>query len=281
MRKLIITADDYGMSKSVNEAIKEGIELNVIKSTNVMLGMDYCRNIVDIKKRFPKVSIGIHWTLTAGKSVEKEERIQTLIDKDGFFLSRPVFVRKFNKGEIKIDHIYRELKAQYSKFYNFIGEPDYWNTHQNIHLNFKLFSLFISIAKELNIKKMRNHERITVPSRTRSMFSYLKPTLEPAKKIILKKWMKNAWKTGFRAPGGSLFLLDSNDKFDFEYICKKAKWKTSSIAELVIHPAKEIDSKYFGSISSKRILEYNYYVNPRIKEMSKLHQITLCGFEEV
>lgn len=41
MKKLIITADDYGMSPYVNCAINQGIEAGIITSTNVMPGMEY------------------------------------------------------------------------------------------------------------------------------------------------------------------------------------------------------------------------------------------------
>lgn len=36
MKKLIITADDYGMSRGVNDAIDAGIEAGLITATNVM-----------------------------------------------------------------------------------------------------------------------------------------------------------------------------------------------------------------------------------------------------
>ena len=39
MKKLIITADDYGMSRAVNDAIDAGIAAGLITSTNVMVNM--------------------------------------------------------------------------------------------------------------------------------------------------------------------------------------------------------------------------------------------------
>jgi predicted glycoside hydrolase/deacetylase ChbG (UPF0249 family) len=49
--KLIITADDYGMSPAVNNAIEAGIEAGLITSTNVMTNMDYYKDAINLKKK--------------------------------------------------------------------------------------------------------------------------------------------------------------------------------------------------------------------------------------
>ena len=67
MKKIIITADDYGMSKGVNEAIDAGIEAGLITSTNVMTNMEYYKEAKKLREK--DVSVGIHWTISAGYPV--------------------------------------------------------------------------------------------------------------------------------------------------------------------------------------------------------------------
>ncbi|MGN1059927.1 MAG: ChbG/HpnK family deacetylase, partial [Clostridia bacterium] len=67
MKQLIITADDYGMSAGVNEAIEQGVSAGLITSTNVMVNMEYLQEVSLLKKKFPALSVGLHWTLSAGK----------------------------------------------------------------------------------------------------------------------------------------------------------------------------------------------------------------------
>ena len=141
MKKLIITADDYGMSPGVNQAIEEGIGCGLITSTNVMANMDYAQDAATLKQKFPNVSVGIHWTLSAGRPVSKPEEIPSLVNENGEFHSYQEFRKRYRSELIKEEEIITELKNQYEKFCEICGEPDYWNTHQNIHVDFKLFRL--------------------------------------------------------------------------------------------------------------------------------------------
>ena len=50
MKKLIVTADDYGMSSAVNRAIDAGAKIGLITSTNVMTNMDYYCEAVKLKE---------------------------------------------------------------------------------------------------------------------------------------------------------------------------------------------------------------------------------------
>ena len=60
-KKLIITADDYGMCDSVNRAIEECIAKKVVLSTNVMTNMECAADAATLREKYPYVSIGIHY----------------------------------------------------------------------------------------------------------------------------------------------------------------------------------------------------------------------------
>lgn len=69
MPKIIITADDYGMCSEVNRAIDEGIENGIITTTNVMTNMAALSEAADLRERYPRLSIGLHWNVTTGRPV--------------------------------------------------------------------------------------------------------------------------------------------------------------------------------------------------------------------
>lgn len=64
MKQLIITADDYGMSRAVNDAIEAGMAAGLITTTNVMTNMPLYKEAKTLKDKFPNVSVGVHWTLS-------------------------------------------------------------------------------------------------------------------------------------------------------------------------------------------------------------------------
>ncbi|MFA5383176.1 MAG: ChbG/HpnK family deacetylase [Eubacteriales bacterium] len=281
MKNLIITADDYGMSLSVNNAIEECAAAGIVNATNLMVGMKFYESIVNIKKYFPKISIGLHWTLTAGYPVSDKREIPSLVNNDGLFWSYPEFRNKLRRRIISFKEIKKELLAQYQRYINICGEPDYWNTHQNVHIGFRIFDTFLDVASSLRILKMRNHNRLYVRPKGEITISASRRVIEPVKRIILKYWQLNANRIDIKSPDGLITLLCEEDKFDLEYVFSNIVWRNKRLGELVIHPATLNDSVYFGNITENRIKEYNLFRNPQVRELALERGIFLCGFEEI
>lgn len=138
-----------------------------------------------------------------------------------------------------------------------MGQPDYWNTHQNTHVDFGIYSLVVETAAQLGIMKMRSHQRIYVPGSDNSQkMPILWRLAEPIKSKMLDTWQSNAHKKGMASPSGLIVCLNSKDVFKPEYLFGNIEWKEKDVAEYVIHPATENDSPYFGKIVDKRICEF-------------------------
>ena len=279
MKKLIITADDYGMSKAVNEAIDAGIEAGLITSTNVMTNMPFYKEALKLKDK-NNISVGIHWVLACGKPVLPAEEIPTLVASDGQFYPYPEFRKRLGKKLISFEDIKKELVAQYNRYYELMGQPDYWNTHQNTHVDFGIYRLFVDTAVELGINKMRSHQRIYVPgSENANKYSLKWRILEPIKSRMLNVWQNNAHKKGISSPDGLICCLNRNDVNNLEYLFKNIRWKKKSVGEYVIHPATENDSPYFGRIVDQRIREYEMFSSEKTKKFIDDSGVELVSFE--
>lgn len=282
MKQLIITADDYGMSAGVNEAIEQGVSAGLITSTNVMANMEYLQEVSLLKMKFPDLSVGLHWTLSAGKPVLAPEKVKTLLNQDGKFFPYKVFMERYKKGLISNDEIKQELTAQYNKFVELTGhEPDYWNTHQNVHVAFTLYQLFVDTAAELKIFKMRNHQRIYVTASQKKKRSMKWILLEPVKKRILKSWQDYAGKKHMLYPDGLIVALCPEDDKNLNYTFSNIKWGKNNIGEYVIHPAAKIDSEYFGRITENRIREYKNFTDEKTKKIIADNDIELISYDEI
>ena len=280
MNQLIVTADDYGMSKGVNEAIDAGISCGLITSTNVMTNMEYYREAA--KLRNMPVSVGVHWTISAGKSVLPPNEIPSLVDSDGNFFSYGQLRSRYRKGLISDNDIVKELKAQYNRFVEVCGEPDYWNTHQNTHVDFRIFRLFVDTAKGLGIYKMRSHQRVYVPGSDKSKKMSLKwRLLEPVKSKMLDNWLRNAHNKGMSSPEGVVVCLNKKDLDDLSYVFGHIKWQNKQIAEYVIHPATVNDSPFFGKVVEQRITEWKQFTASETGEQLQKNNISLINFSAI
>ena len=281
MKKLIITADDYGMSRAVNDAIDAGIEAGLITTTNVMTNMPLYKEAIKLKDK-KGVSVGIHWVLSCGKPVLPASEVPTLVSDKGEFYLYPEFRNRLRKKLISFDDIKKELIAQYNLYYELMGQPDYWNTHQNTHVDFKIYRLFVDVAKELGINKMRSHQRIYVKGSDNSQKMSLKWRLmEPLKSKMLDCWQGNAHKKGIVSPNGLIVCLNNNDINNLSYLFNNISWENNQIGEYVIHPATENDSPYFGKIIDQRIREYEMFTSIETKKLIEKANIELVSFDEV
>lgn len=278
MKQLIITADDYGMSKAVNDAVEAGMAAGLITTTNVMTNMPFYSEAICLKSKFPDVSVGLHWTLSgAGRPVAPIDQVSTLVDNNGNFLPYKDFRNRYRKGLIKNDEVLIELKKQFELFYDLMGMPDYWNTHQNAHVDFKIYHLFVELASQLKIPAMRSHQRIYVPaSNPKDKLPLIWCLIEPFKSRLIDRWQHNAHKKGLVSPEGLIVTLRTRDMNNIEYVFKNIQWKKHNVGEFVIHPATQNDSPFFGKIIDQRITEYELFSSEKTKK-----EIERCGIQLV
>lgn len=281
MKKMIITADDFGMCSSVNEAIIDCIEVGVVCSTNVMVNMESAGDATLLRQKYPKLSIGIHYNFTVGKPIRSKEEVKTLVNENGFFHSLKDFRKLYHKKKICNAEIISEMEAQYNEFVALCGAPDYWNSHENVHLDFFLYQIFTNKSERLNIMKMRSNQRIYLPASRHQTMSLKWHLFNPIKTLVINTWQNQSKKKGILSPDGLILCLNEEDKFNFEYLCKNIRWAAKNVAELLIHPAKTLGCEYFGDLTDKRLNEYEYYSKHAATGVANENGISICGYNEI
>lgn len=282
MKKLIITADDYGMCDSVNRAIDECIEAKVVLSTNVMTNMEAANEAAFLKKKYPYVSVGLHYNFTVGCPISPIDKVRSLVDDNGEFLSYSKIREKCKNKTYSVDEILCEMKAQWERYLEICGEPDYWNTHENVHVYPRVYQLFTEQALEFGITKMRSHQRIFVPSSTGVSDKSLKWTItNPIKQIMLNSWQASSAKKGVSSPDGLLVRMNEEDKLKLEYLFSNINWQKNEVAEIAIHPSKDGNNKYFGEITELRVKEYECFSSKKVLDIANKANLEIVGFEVV
>lgn len=78
MTRLIINADDFGLTPGINKGIIEAHKKGIITSTSLLVGSTYAKEAASLAFEHPKLSIGIHLTILGLKSVLPYSEIPTL-----------------------------------------------------------------------------------------------------------------------------------------------------------------------------------------------------------
>src|SRR5262245_35098906 len=281
-RRLIVTADDYGMCAAVNDAIEECLSVGSVRATCAMVNMPLFDAVASLRRKFPDHAVGIHWTLTQGPSVLSKAQIPTLLGLDGQFHPILEFRRRWLRGRIKAEEVKSELRAQCHKFNRVAGGPDFWNTHQNSHVLPRLFDLCVLVGRELGIPAMRSHRRFTVPRRMSPLRHNLRHPLSWFKGRVIARWVANAEAKGVLMPDGRLYTpgYDGSAIASLAEILGRIEWRGVKRAlELVVHPATAVDEGLFGSLQQSRVLEYKSLRDPGLIGEFAQSNIELAGFD--
>ena len=67
MRRLIVNADDFGLTSGVNRAVAEAFDAGVVTSTTLMAGQPTTEEALPIAAGRPTLGVGLHFNLTHGR----------------------------------------------------------------------------------------------------------------------------------------------------------------------------------------------------------------------
>jgi hopanoid biosynthesis associated protein HpnK len=156
MKQLIFNADDFGMTRGVNEGIIRGHREGILTSTTLMANGLAFDDAVQKALQNPKLGVGCHLVLVGGKSIAPPENLASLVDSQGNLPdSLGGFVARVTAGVIQPDHIERELTAQIEKIRGAGIAPSHLDSHKHTHAHPWVMEVVGKVAQRFGITKIR------------------------------------------------------------------------------------------------------------------------------
>jgi len=155
-RRLIVNADDFGRSPSINEAVIRAHREGVLTTASLMVNEPACEEAVTLARENPQLGVGLHLTLLCGHSALPPDQIPNLVNARGEFATNPAAAgfRYFFRRSLR-NQLEREIHAQFRKF-RATGLPlDHVNGHLHLHLHPTVFRILMANAGRLGIKRLR------------------------------------------------------------------------------------------------------------------------------
>jgi predicted glycoside hydrolase/deacetylase ChbG (UPF0249 family) len=154
-----INADDFGLSRSINQGIIHSFESRIIQTASISINGSDCDYAVDYLTSAQNNKVGIHITLV-GSEVPVSSNLRYLVGSNGQLLSRNlIFLKAFFNKNVFLE-IYTESKAQIEKALNLNFEITHLDSHQHLHINPLFHKIFIRLCREFNIPKLRTPRSI-------------------------------------------------------------------------------------------------------------------------
>lgn len=158
MSRLIINADDFGLTPGVNRAILELNEAGVVTSTTLMAGASATADAIKKVLGTRSLGVGCHVVLVDGEPALQASEIPTLVDSNtgSFRATLVAFLLRLFTGRISAVEVEAEAAAQIHVLQSKGLKLTHIDTHKHTHMFPAVLRPVLRAARAAGIRAVRN-----------------------------------------------------------------------------------------------------------------------------
>ncbi len=158
MSRLIVNADDFGLTAGVNRAIIELHKARVLTSATLMARAAGTEQAIDLARSAPSLGVGCHVVLVDGEPLLKPKDLPSLVDQHtGAFQPKlGAFLQKLLAGRISETEIEAEAAAQIALLQSRGLHLTHIDAHKHAHMFPAVLKPLLRAAKAAGIRAIRN-----------------------------------------------------------------------------------------------------------------------------
>jgi hypothetical protein len=262
MKKLIINADDLGLTPGVTRGIIDAHLKGIVTSTSALMNSSHiAESLASVCKDAPELGVGVHLVLTWGKPLLPADEVPSLVDIKGQFHK----IHQLSAGSniFNFDEVRAEWQAQIEAFIAAGRIPDHLDSHHHSsYSSLELFLVMLELAQEYNLP-------IRFPSKPEGNF----PAIEPLVQVLGQSTVlcPQSCITAFYGDGVSMANLA-------EIISKTPE----GVSELMCHPGYADSQLLEGSsYTTPRELELRILTSKDIKAAIEENGVLLARFSDL
>jgi len=271
VRRLIVNADDFGRSVSINKAVIRAHREGILTSASLMVNEPGCAEAVASAMDNPTLGVGLHLALVCGRSALPPDKIPGLVNAHGEFSNNPVTagMNYFFKRSLR-EQLRAEIHEQFARF-RATGLPlDHVNGHLHLHMHPVVFEILMEDAGKLGIRHMRltrEPYRLDQPlAKGRQLYRAVHALIYL---ILSRRASAVLQRRGIRHTH-HVFGLLQNDRVDATYVKKLLDVLPPGDSELYSHPSFD-----------KFRHEFEALVCPDVCEMIRRCGIKLIRYQDL
>jgi len=156
VKRLIVTADDFGTSAEVNDAVEQAHRDGILTAASLMVAGDAAADAVARARTLPTLGVGLHVVLVEGRPVLPAGRIPALVDGTGNFrtdMARAgvtIFASPAARRQLAA-----EIEAQFAAFAATGLTLDHVNAHKHFHLHPTIATAILKIGQRYGMRAAR------------------------------------------------------------------------------------------------------------------------------
>jgi hopanoid biosynthesis associated protein HpnK len=161
VRRLIVNADDFGLTAGVNRAIVETHGDGVVSSATLMANGAAFEDAVTAARSAPNLSVGCHVVLVDGTPVSPPGAVDTLLairsaEPGKFYSSLSAFAARAMLGGFDRDQLVAEVTAQIRKIQSTGLQVTHLDSHKHAHIFPEILAALLRAARICGVRAIRN-----------------------------------------------------------------------------------------------------------------------------
>lgn len=287
MIELILNADDFGLTRGVNEGIIRAHRDGILTSATLMANGLAFEDAVERARAVPSLGVGCHLVLVGGRAVSAPGDIPSLVDREGKLpRSLGSLVTRLSAGFIREKHIEREFHAQIEKIRRAGIEPTHLDTHKHTHAHPRVMETLGRVARELGIARVRkpieNLRDSWKATRQRGTSSSAQIFAAAAVRAVAPCFRSVLRRYGLRSPDHFLGLVMTG-RLDRAALRCMIDTLPAGRTEIMLHPGvADAGLAQTGSrLQEQRQAELEALIDPEIKSILAEQRVRLISFREL
>lgn len=230
--EIIFSADDFGLTESVNEAVEQANRNGKLTQASLMIAAPSAADAIRRAKTLPDLKVGLHLVLVDGDSLLGHAKLPHITGPDGRFSTNQAALGvQYFFSPVARRELRAEIEAQFAAFAK-TGLPlHHADAHKHFLLHPTIAGMMIEVGKKYGLKRLR------VPAEPPAIMAQL------GEKITLGDHMLYAWTKFLRWQARGLevpdqvFGLKWSGHMTKERIARLLPLVPSGLTEIYTHPA--------------------------------------------
>ena len=155
-RRVVFSADDFGLTESVNEAVERAHRDGILTQASLMVAAPAAADAIRRARSMPGLKVGLHLVVIEGPAVLPPSLIPDLVDTKGQFPSEQLRlgINYFFRPRIR-RQLAAEIRAQFQAFADTCLTLDHANAHKHMHLHPTVGALMLAVGRDFGLPSIR------------------------------------------------------------------------------------------------------------------------------
>jgi predicted glycoside hydrolase/deacetylase ChbG (UPF0249 family) len=291
MRRLVVNADDFGMTSGVNRAIAESHKLGIVTSATAMANEAAIDEAIALASQNPCLGTGCHVVLVDGTPVSQPDSVQSLIG------SRNGDLARFRPGiaqlalaalsrSVREAEVHGEASAQIQRLQSRGLSLSHVDCHMHSHILPVVSRAVLRAARDHDVRAVRNPFEpawsVAATHKNSSLRSWNRSAQVTVLRALEHQFLNSVRQNGMKTTDGTIGIAVTG-LLDRDLLTRLIDAMPDGTWELVTHPGyhdRDLSSAK-TELKESRAVELELLTSVATRDLLQKRNIALISYREL